>query len=137
MDLFTDGEMTREEIKAFNSLQLAYIGDTVWEMIVRNTLIHRRLNVHHMHHECVQYVNAHAQAFFLSRLEGETTEEEKDIIRRGRNAHARHPAPKHQEKEDYASSTAFEALIGFWFLTGQEERLRKLKEMIFGGEDHG
>ncbi len=131
MNLFTAGGMSREEIKTFNSLQLAYIGDTVWEMIVRNVLIRRRMTVHHMPSTCVQYVNAHAQATLLKQIEAEATDEEKDIIRRGRNAHARHPSPRHQEKEDYASSTAFEALVGFWFLTGQEDRLSDLKEVAF------
>ena len=58
------------------------------------------------------------------------TEQESEIVRRGRNAHARHPVPKNQNPDDYAMSTGFEALWGFLYLTGQNERIHLLIKYI-------
>ena len=120
-----------------NVLQLAYIGDAVWTLIVRNHLIRKGLNVHHMHSECVRLVNAHAQASFVSVLAPGLSPFESDLMKRGRNAHARHPAPKNQNPEDYAMSTAFEVLIGYLFLTGADTRLKTITDQIFGGIQTG
>ena len=68
-------------------------------------------------------VNAHAQSVAMDKIEPLLTDEERDVVRRGRNAHARHAAPKHQDPADYARSTALEALCGYLYLTGQEDRL--------------
>ena len=125
------------EAAMLNALQLAYIGDTVWEMIVRGEMIHRGLSVHHMHSACVGYVNAHGQALFLRDITPLLDAEETDIVRRGRNAHAHHPSPKNQNPEDYAASTAFEALIGYLYLCGREERILELSRMILGGNRNG
>ena len=113
-----------------NALQLAYLGDSVWETVVRDTLVHRGLNVHHMHRSCVEFVNAAAQASFLETILPETDEREQEIIRRGRNAHARHPAPKNQELGDYSAATGFEALLGYLYLTGQDARIENLVQII-------
>ena len=137
MPLFSGMTMKAEDVSRLNALQLAYIGDTIWELLVRNRLVQRKLTVHHMHRECVLYVNAHAQAEFLKTLSGHLTEEESEIVRRGRNAHARHPAPRNQEPGDYAASTAFEALIGYWFLTGNENRILEMETILFGGIENG
>ena len=109
-----------------NVLQLAYIGDSVWELIIRYDLVVRKLNVQHMHKECVRLVNAHSQAVILSSVLDLLNEQEREIVRRGRNAHARHPVPKNQNPDDYAMSTGFEALWGFLYLTGQNERIHML-----------
>jgi len=118
--------MTEETARLLNPLQLAYIGDTVWDLLVRTRLLYRGRNLRHMHQEAVAHVNAAAQAAALRRLEGVTTEQENDILRRGRNAHARHPVPKNQDPGDYSAATALEALIGYLYVTGQEERLLQL-----------
>ena len=136
MQLFSC-DLSRDEVNRLNALQLAYIGDTVWEMIVRSRLMERKLTVNHMHRECIRYVNAHAQAGFLGLLAEQLTEAEAEIVRRGRNAHARHPAPRNQAPGDYAASTGFEALIGYLYLVGNEERILTFAEMIFGGDEDG
>ena len=120
------GTMTAEAARLISPLRLAYIGDTVWELLVRLTLFGRGQNVRHMHQGAVAGVNAGAQAAALRVLEPLLTEEETDMVRRGRNAHARHPAPRHQQPADYQSATALETLMGYLYLTGQEERLRQL-----------
>jgi len=122
--------MTESEVQRYNGLQLAYIGDTVWEMLVRCRMMELRLKVHHMHSECVAEVNAHAQAEHLRQILPSLRENEAEIVRRGRNAHARHPAPKNQDPDDYAAATGFEALLGYLFLTGQSGRIQELMEQL-------
>jgi len=126
-----------KDVSLMNVLQLAYIGDAVWEVAVRNHLIRQGYNLHHLHSECIRKVNAHAQAAFVEALYNELTEEEADLIRRGRNAHSHHPVPKNQDPEDYSMATAFEVLLGFHYLTGHEERLGKIITLLIGGTENG
>ena len=120
-----------------NVLQLAYIGDAVWEVFVRNDLSRKGMNVHHMHSECIRRVSARAQAGFIRELEEKLSPEEAELVRRGRNAHTHHPVPKNQHPEDYAMATGFETLIGYLHLTGKDERIAELAEKILGGEENG
>lgn len=123
-------QMEEQEAARMNALQLAYLGDTVWELIVRYHLINQKYNVHHMHQECVHLVNAHSQAQILCMIQDILTETEQDIVRRGRNTHAKHAAPKNQNPDDYTASTGFEALFGFLYLTGQNDRIASLLQHI-------
>ncbi|MBQ8201087.1 MAG: Mini-ribonuclease 3 [Clostridia bacterium] len=118
--------MEEKQARMLNPLQLAYIGDTVWDLLVRSRLIYRGRNVRNMHKDAVACVNARAQALAVQRIEAELTEPEADVFRRGRNAHAHHAAPKNQEVADYRAATGLEALVGYLYLTGQEERLLHL-----------
>lgn len=137
MDLRLMGTMTCREAGLLNPLQLAYIGDAVWETIIRDSAIHRGLNLHHMHKSCVEYANAHAQASFLENMDILMNEQEKEIVKRGRNAHPHHPAPKNQNPGDYFAATGFEALIGFLYLTGQDDRIALFARNIIGGNENG
>ena len=128
---------SEKDVCLMNVLQIAYIGDSVWELIVRNHLIKKGLNVHHMHSECIRLVNAAAQASFIQLLIPDLTIIESELVNRGRNAHSRHPVPKNQQPEDYSKATSFEALIGFLYLTGNEMRLDWISERILGGYDNG
>ena len=74
-------------------------------------------------------VNAGAQAEAFSRIEAHLTEAEGDIARRGGNAHAHHAAPKNQDPYAYSRATALEALLGYLYLTGQEQRILELFEL--------
>lgn len=100
-----DLALTVNEAKLISPLRLAYIGDTVWEMLIRLALMSEGRNVRHMHLGAVAGVNAAAQAAAMQRIEGMLSEAEHDIVRRGRNSHARHPAPKHQQQADYQAAT--------------------------------
>jgi ribonuclease-3 family protein len=126
-----------KEAGLMNVLQLAYIGDAVWEVFVRNHLIRKGMNVHHMHSECIRRVSAKAQAGFVRDIEDMLDPEEAELIRRGRNAHTHHPVPRNQNPEDYALATGFETLIGFLHLTGKDERIAALAAKILGGEENG
>ena len=130
MSLLDRKFMEPNDAGKLNSLQLAYIGDVVWEALVRTDLVLKKLNVHHMHDQYIRFVNAHAQAEWLALLRSTLTEEETEIVRRGKNAHAHHSAPKNQQPADYAAATAFEALLGYLYLTGNEERIRQISDII-------
>jgi len=118
--------MEKDRARLLNSLQLAHIGDTVWDLMVRSRLIYQGRNVRNMHKDAIARVNAGAQARALERILPLLTEEEADVARRGRNVHPHHAAPKNQDAIDYHQATALEALVGYLYLTGQEERLLEL-----------
>ena len=126
MTLRESAPMEVSRARMLNPLQLAYIGDGVWELLVRSRLIYMGRSARHVHKDAVACVNAHAQSEAFRRIEEMLTEEEVDVARRGRNAHAHHAAPKNQDAADYRAATALEALIGYLYLTGQEERLLTL-----------
>lgn len=107
-------------------LTLAYVGDVVYELYVRNRLLvlgHVRVN--DLHRTAVRYVRARAQATALAEIQPMLTEAELDVVRRGRNAKG-HAAPKGSDPAEYAQATAFEALIGYLYMADQEERLSEI-----------
>ncbi len=126
MNLHFPAPMSVSEAKLLNPLKLAYLGDSVWELLVGSALLAQGLNLRHMHREAVSRVNARAQAEALARIAALLDAEEEDIVRRGRNSHPHHVAPRHQEAADYRAATAMEALMGFLYVTGQEARLQSL-----------
>ncbi len=112
--------------RELNALQLAYVGDTIHDLYVRTLLVSRGMKVGAMHKQAVRMVSAFAQARMLEAIEPELTEEELDVVRRGRNAQAKHAAPKNADPADYSHSTALEALWGFLYVTGRLDRLDEL-----------
>ena len=116
----------KKDPRELNPLQMAYIGDTVHDLFVRSRLMQRPASVGRMHKQAVRMVSAAAQARMLEAIEPELTEAEADIARRGRNAQAKHAAPKNADPADYAHATGLEALWGYLFVTGQTQRLAEL-----------
>ncbi len=114
------------DARMLSPLQLAFLGDTVHDLMVRGALVAQAGNLHRMHLKATRAVNATAQAKALERILPLLTEEEIDLVKRGRNAHAHHPAPKAAAPGDYAGSTGLETLFGFLYLTGDVERLAYL-----------
>ena len=88
-----------------------------------------------LHIESIKYVKAEAQANILKNIYDNLTEDEKDIVRRGRNAENHH-LPKNSTVEEYRYSTAFEALIGYLYLTKQDQRLEEILKMCFLNIDY-
>lgn len=120
-----------EEVKLMPPLVWAYIGDAVYELYIRTNLVNNtKLNPHKLHVEAIKYVKAQAQAKILETITEILTEEEKNIVRRGRNAQNHH-LPKNANLDEYSHATAFEALIGYLYLTKQDERLNEILENIF------
>ena len=107
-------------------LELAYLGDTVCDLFVRERLVKRGYSVHEMHRRATALVNAQAQAEALERIRPLLTEEEAALVRRGKNAKAHHAAPPGVAHSVYGHSTAFETLLGSLYLTGRFDRLTEL-----------
>lgn len=120
--------LSPEAARLKNPLSLAFVGDTVWDLLVRQRLLLSQAHVNALHKQAVSQVNAGAQAQAAALLEPRLTEPERDVFRRGQNAHARHNAPKNQDPVAYSRATALEALLGYLYLTGQEERILELFE---------
>ena len=122
-------EKDESEVNLLSPLTWAYVGDAIYELYIRTNLVNKtKLKPHKLHIESIKYVKAKAQADILKRLMDDLTEEEKDIVRRGRNTENHHIA-KNANLEDYTYSTAFEALIGYLYLTKQDERLEEILNM--------
>jgi len=114
------------EANLMSPLVWAYVGDSVYELFIRNHLVNTtNLKPHKLHIESIKYVNAKAQANILKRLEEDLTEKEKEIVRRTRNTENHH-LPKNADSADYMYATAFEGLIGYLYLTDQKERLDEI-----------
>lgn len=115
--------------KMLSPLVWAYVGDSVYELFIRTYLINNsNAKPHKLHIQSIKYVKAKAQADILKKISENLTEEEKDIVRRGRNTENHHVA-KNSNVADYSQSTAFEALIGYLYLTKQDERLEEILNM--------
>ena len=124
-----DREKNEMDVNMLSPLTWAYVGDAVYELYIRTNLVNNtKLKPHKLHIESIKYVKAKAQADILKRIEAELTNEEKEIVRRARNAENHH-LPKNADPADYMYSTAFEGLIGFLYLTKKDERLKEILKM--------
>ncbi len=113
-----------------NGLSLAFIGDAVYEILVREHLLeHGSLQVGKLHKMAVEYVRASYQANVFDFLEPIVTEEEHTILHRGRNASATH-IPKGANAIEYRKATGVESLFGWLYLEGKNERITELFKMI-------
>ena len=115
-----------KEAQLKNPLALAFMGDTVWDLLVRGALLQSPAKVNALHRQAIARVNAGAQAEVFVRLEPHLTLEEAEIARRGINAHTRHNVPKNQSPMDYSRATGLETLLGYLYLTGQTGRILQL-----------
>ncbi|MDD7413941.1 MAG: ribonuclease III domain-containing protein [Eubacteriales bacterium] len=106
------------------SLELAYLGDTLWDLFVREELVKTGGRMKELHRAAVARVRASAQSRALARIEDCLTEDEAAVVRRARNAHQ--TPPKNADPADYCRATALEALFGYLYLTGQLERMKTL-----------
>ena len=132
---FLDKIIIKDEkkINMMSPLTWAYVGDSIYELYIRTYLANNtNLNPHKMHVESIKYVKAGAQYKILKQLE--LTDKEKDIVRRGRNT-KNHHIPKNASIEEYSYSTGFEALIGYLYLTKQDERLKEILELCIEKEN--
>ncbi|MGI6739414.1 MAG: Mini-ribonuclease 3 [Christensenellales bacterium] len=118
-----------------NPLQLAYIGDAVYELLVREYVLqkHRRLNS--LNEAETAFVCASSQAKIFKNLLEHLSPEEKDIARRGRNASPKHRVPKAASCEEYSLATAMETVFGFLYLKKDIRRIDELFSLVieFGG----
>lgn len=111
------------DMKAYSPLTLAYIGDAAYELVIRTMVVEKgNRQVSQLHRLTTSYVKAQAQAAMIEALEPELTEEELAIYKRGRNAKS-YTSAKNASILDYRKATGLEALIGYLYLSGREERV--------------
>jgi len=122
--------LTTREAAMMPPLVLAYLGDVVYELYIRTHIVtHSKASVHKLHVGAVRYVNAKAQSAVIKKVMDRLSEEEADIVRRGRNAKPG-KVPKNTDVAEYAYSTAFEALIGYLYVSGQQERMYEILRWV-------
>lgn len=120
--------------RQLSPLQLAYIGDSVHALLVRTYLIGVDLRVKDMHLCANKAVNAVSQAKALQNILPLLTEDELAIVKRGRNAHPHHNAPKSASTGEYAGATGLEALLGYLYLIGAMDRIESLAQYLYPEE---
>lgn len=121
------------QLATISNLGLAYLGDGVYELMVRSYLcLEGKSTNKGLHKAAVGYVSAPAQAAAVAVILPLLTGEEEEVFRRGRNA-SPHTIPPHAKREDYAAATALEALFGWLWLQGRTQRLNELFSAIMEG----
>lgn len=126
MEELIEIDRTEQEINLLSPLTWAYVGDCVYELYIRTKLVNEtNYKPHKLHIEAIKYVKAKAQAELLEKIYDILTDEEKDIVRRGRNTQNHH-LPKNSNIQEYMHATAFEALIGYLYLNKRNNRIKEL-----------
>lgn len=130
MSNFNLSNIDINNVNLINPLVLAYIGDSVFEVYVRTKVVNDgMLKTNKLHRLSTEYVKAKAQAEALIRISENLTEDELNIVRRGKNANS-NTIPKNADVADYKKATALEALIGYLFLSNKLERLDEIIALI-------
>ena len=121
--------LKKKDIEMMSPLIWAYMGDAVYEQYVRDYLINQGVLKNGAYHKkAIKYVSANSQVRILKSIEDKLTDEEQDIVRRGRNSNP-HSHAKNADIVDYKYATGLEALIGYLYLTKQEKRLKEILKM--------
>ncbi len=126
--------MTEKEVNQYSPLALAFMGDAVYEQLVRERILRTaNMPAQKLHELTIEKVCAEFQSAAVRRLidEERLTEQEQDVFKRGRNAGGI-TAPKHSTVAEYRAATGLECLFGFLFLCGKQERISELFELIMG-----
>ena len=120
--------------RTYSPLVLAYIGNAVYELLIRTKVInHGSMQVNKMHKKSASLVKAETQANIIKAIQDDLTEEELAVFRRGRNAQV-HSIPSHASRAQYSTATALEALFGWLYLSGQRQRASDLFETMMEDE---
>ena len=121
--------LSEPQARMYSPLTLAFLGDAVYSLLVRNMLsLSANKPARKLHKESIQYVNAAFQAQMIRDLLPVLTEDETSVFKRGRNAHSSH-SPKNQSDADYRYATGLEALYGYLYLCGNTERIKEIFEL--------
>ena len=126
--------LEEQDIRSYSPLTLAYIGDGIYELIIRTILVKKgNCPVNRLHKKASSLVKAAAQSGIMEIIEKELTPKELSVYRRGRNAHSPTMA-KHATMADYRRATGFEALMGYLYLKEEYTRIITLIRMGIGEE---
>ncbi len=122
-------EINTPQVECIAPAALAYMGDVLFEMFVRDYLLNKpHTKINQMHKKAVTYVNASSQAWMVKHLSTFLTEEEQDAVRRGRNGKTG-AVPRNADMADYRYATGFEALLGWLYYRNETTRLVQVMEM--------
>lgn len=122
-------DITSKDIRTYSPLTLAYIGDAVYDLVIRSVLVNRgNTAVNNLHKKASAIVKAPAQAAVAAAIMEDLTEEERDIYRRGRNSKP-HTKAKNASTMEYLEATGLEAVIGFLYLKGDTDRALDLVKL--------
>ena len=114
------------DIRTYSPLTLAYIGDDVFDLIIRTIVVNKgNTSPNKLHSNTIQYVSARAPSNILDSIMPILTDEEKDIARRGRNSKP-HSKAKNASTIDYLKATALESVVGYLYLKDDMERIFEL-----------
>lgn len=119
------GQLRDIDVKQLNALALAYMGDAVYEQVIREHLLRMgKVKPHVLHKEATRYVSAKSQASVIKSMQqtGFLSEEEEGVMRRGRNAKSG-SVPKNTDVVTYNYSSGFEAVLGYLYLLRQHDRI--------------
>lgn len=135
--LFNEDPAGEAKASQYSPLNLAYVGDAVFELYVRTLLVKRgNMPVSRLHKAAVSYVSSAAQSVMSEAVAPLLDEKEKRIVKRGENAKP-HSISKNADRVEHEKSTGFEALIGYLYLKGDEERLMELLEAAVNAAEAG
>ena len=119
-------QMKEVDVHSYSPLTLAYIGDSIYDLIIKSLVINQgNRQVNKLHKETSMYVQASTQSLMMRAMQEELTEEEHAVYKRGRNAKSESPA-KNQSITDYRRATGFEALLGYLYLKKEWKRMLDL-----------
>lgn len=112
-----------QDVRGYSPLTLAYIGDAIYELVIRSVVVNRaNRSANDLHKKTVRYVKAEMQSAMIQALSTELTPDEDAVYKRGRNAKS-YSVAKNASLGDYRKATGFEALMGYLYLTGQTDRM--------------
>lgn len=131
-------ELENTDIRTYSPLTLAYIGDAIYELVIRTILVEKgNTQVNKLHQRASKLVKASAQSAIIEKLKPYLSDEEMGVFKRGRNAKSFTMA-KNASMSDYRRATGFEALMGYLYLTEQWDRMLELIKIgITEGEEDG
>lgn len=125
--------MEHVDIRSYSPLALAYIGDGIYDLVIRSMVVGKgNTGANQLHRQTSQLVKAHTQSEMIEVLLPELTEEELAVYKRGRNAKSPTMA-KNATMADYRRATGFEALMGYLYLENQMERMMELIKTALAG----
>ena len=128
--------MREIDYKNYNSIALAFMGDAIYERFIRERILRSgKTGADKMHRAAVRYVKAAAQELSLREMLDVLTEDEQVVVHRARN-HKITSKPKNADPLTYKMATAFEALLGYLYLSGRTERLAELMEQAAETVEH-
>ncbi|SHH53111.1 ribonuclease-3 family protein [Anaerosphaera aminiphila DSM 21120] len=129
-------DYNENSIRELSPLALAFLGDAVFELLVRTHILNKNKNPKKLHIEAIEYVKAKGQSDLMKKLKDNLTEEEFMVYKRGRNAKS-NTMPKNANVSDYREATGLESLFGYLYLLNRGNRILELFEMMEGYKNEG